>query len=1009
MAQNNMRKALFPAIAVFALVMLPWNQAFASWQEDGNLICPAAHAVADLASTPDGTGGAIIAWADIRSGGSGSQIYVQRVSPSGIVLWTADGVPLCTAALFQPYPKIVSDDAGGAIVTWGDRRLATLDVYAQRVSASGTVLWNANGVPLCEATGDQFSPEIAADGAGGAIVTWYDRRSGPLRVYAQRVDAGGTVQWTNDGIPLCTGTGDQQHPTITSDDAGGAIVTWEDYRDDTEYDIVAQRVSSSGVVLWSADGVPVCAATASQHNPQITADGVGGAVVAWEDGRGGSVYIGVQRVSASGVVQWTNDGVRLCTAAGNQTWPKIVADGTGGAIVEWQDARSGHFNLYAQRVDGSGTVLWTATGAPLCTAPGDQGWPAMDSDGAGGAIVTWQDNRSGTPNPDIYAQRVNASGRVLWTCDGLALCRNAALQAVPEIASDGSGGAIIVWMDERNSASTCQLYAQRAHPGNCDSPSWPDNGSEVSTAPYGQRYPQIIADGSGGAIMTWQDNRTTADWDLYGQRMDASGCALWALGGAAISTALHDQSFQQLTADGSGGAIVTWEDYRSGNPRAEIYVQHVDSLGCLTWGADGSPVCTSGGNRPYVVPDGAGGGIVAWVDYRSSSLPDIYAQRVGAAGGALLWQTGGVPICTEAGTQDVMRIASDGAGGAIIVWEDNRAGNYDIYAQRVNALGVVQWTAGGVPLSAAAWGQRYPQIIADGLGGAIVTWQDSRATVEWDLYVQRIDGSGNVMWPANGIALCAALHDQTFQQLVSDGAGGAIVAWEDYRNNTDYNIYAQRVNALGSIQWMADGVPLCTAAFWQRYPKVVSDESGGALIVWQDNRTTADWDLYAQRVDGSGNIKWPTDGLALCKAVQDQANHQLAPTEGGGAILGWEDYRSGSNYDIYAGHLTIWGTTAGAPFIPVAGGILSQNEPNPFSPRTRITFSVGVGGGVRLGIYDVAGRAVRTLLDGWRAPGEHGEMWDGRRDDGTAAAPGVYFYRIETGGITAARKMVLLK
>jgi len=164
-------------------------------------------------------------------------------------MWAANGVALCTAQPSAQYtPTITSDDAGGAIVTWFDFRSGTSpDIYAQRVNASGTAVWAANGVALCTAVLDQQHPTIAPDGTGGAIVTWFDSRSGNQDIYAQRVDTSGTALWTADGVALCTATGGQQYPTITSDGAGGAIVTWQDYRSGN-YDIYTQSVKATGLI-----------------------------------------------------------------------------------------------------------------------------------------------------------------------------------------------------------------------------------------------------------------------------------------------------------------------------------------------------------------------------------------------------------------------------------------------------------------------------------------------------------------------------------------------------------------------------------------------------------------------------------------------------------------------------------------------------------------------------------------------------------------------------------------
>ena len=205
-----------------------------------------------------------------------------------VAAWPTDplvNVPLCTATGNQYSPTSVSDGTGGAIVAWYDYRNGTsADVYAQRISAGGTVQWTADGVALCTATGNQYSPTIVSDGGApgeagsGAVVTWADSRSGNTDIYAQRISAGGTVQWTPDGVALCTATGTQSMPNITSDGAGGAIVTWMDSRSGI-YHIYAQRISAGGTVRWAANGVALCSATGEQQNPRIASDGAGGAIV----------------------------------------------------------------------------------------------------------------------------------------------------------------------------------------------------------------------------------------------------------------------------------------------------------------------------------------------------------------------------------------------------------------------------------------------------------------------------------------------------------------------------------------------------------------------------------------------------------------------------------------------------------------------------------------------------------------------------------------------------------
>ena len=457
--------------------------------------------------------------------------------PSVGANWVTDGVALCTATGGGDSPQVISDGAGGAIVTWEDGRSGNLDIFAQRVNASGAIQWTANGVALCIAKWDQGSPQITSDGAGGAIVTWYDQRSGINEdIYAQKVNASGAVQWTPGGVLICTATGDQWDPRIVSDGAGGAIITWIDGCCGN-YDIYAQRVNASGAVQWAPDGVAICTATGEQQNPMVTSDGAGGAIITWYDNRGGSDWdIYAQSVNASGTVQWTADGIAICAAAGDQYNPTIASDGASGAIITWWDHRSGtDYDIYAQRVDASGAVQWTADGVALCTATRDQRAPLIVSDGTGGAIVTWRDYRNGD-GYDIYAERVNASGASQWTADGVAICTATGWKQGTAIVSDGAGGAIVTWQDGRS--GRFDIYAQRVNASGVDQ--WTSDGVALCKATGDQQDPAIVSDGLGGAIVTWCDVRSGTYPGIYGQRVDANGFAvLTGADAPVVSMELH--------------------------------------------------------------------------------------------------------------------------------------------------------------------------------------------------------------------------------------------------------------------------------------------------------------------------------------------------------------------------------------------------------------------------------------------------------------------------------------
>ena len=95
--------------------------------------------------------------------------------------------------------------------------------------------------------------------------------------------------------------------------------------------------------------------------------------------------------------------------------------------------------------------------------------------------------------------------------------------------------------------------------------------------------------------------------------------------------------------------------------------------------------------------------------------------------------------------------------------------------------------------------------------------------------------------------------------------------------------------------------------------------------------------------------------------------------------------------------------------IPTTRLALYPAQPNPAPGRASIGFALPAQTHVRLRVYDISGRLVRTLVDGQVSAGEGVKIWDGRDDTGKPSADGVYFFRLETGTNALTRKMILLR
>ena len=99
-------------------------------------------------------------------------LVVSSLTTPANAAWEPDGGAVCTAINSQVDPMVIPDGAGGTIIVWQDYRASVADVYVQRLNAYGVPQWTADGVAVCVATGNQIAPMIVSDGAGGAIVSF---------------------------------------------------------------------------------------------------------------------------------------------------------------------------------------------------------------------------------------------------------------------------------------------------------------------------------------------------------------------------------------------------------------------------------------------------------------------------------------------------------------------------------------------------------------------------------------------------------------------------------------------------------------------------------------------------------------------------------------------------------------------------------------------------------------------------------------------------------------------
>jgi hypothetical protein len=401
----------------------------------------------------DGHGGAFIAWKDARNGTANPDIYMQHIDSLGYPLWSSTGLVICNDLADQSTPNLCSDLQGGVIIAWSDLRSGLeRDVFAQRVTANGEILWTSNGVPVANKANREHNEKICSDGLGGAYIVWeqFDDALGYWNIAIQHLDSNGNRLWDTNGIPVSNVLANRLNPKIQKGKFGGVYLTWQDYRNGIDYDIFAQRIASNGVLLWNSQGLAVAETNGSQINPKIDSDSLsGGIYIAWADKRNSIDYdIYTQRIDSTGNIFWITNGIAVGADIGNQSAVDILCtSSSNGVMVTWRDGRNGHDDIYIDKISPSGISSWQQNGVLLSSSNFNKLNPNICSDGNGGAIVAWQDS---TINDwDVYSQKINSLGQIQWTPGGMVVSSAIEIQSHPKNVPDGNGGSIYVWQDKR--------------------------------------------------------------------------------------------------------------------------------------------------------------------------------------------------------------------------------------------------------------------------------------------------------------------------------------------------------------------------------------------------------------------------------------------------------------------------------------------------------------------------------------------------------------------------------
>ena len=427
-------------------------------------------ALPKIASTSDG--GFYISWFDHRS--TSYAVYLQRLDAMGNKLWNTDGLLISDNPQNSSLVdwSIASDNQDNAILTFTDTRdNDSLHAFAYLIDPSGNFLWGNNGIRLSGDGDYQPNPVTTQTSDGNYVFTWIVATT-PQKIAMQKISFAGQKMWGANPIIYESGTTENYtYPAIVPSDNGSVIVEHSGYTGGftAPYKIYAQKFDTNGNPVWGTGGVSIQnTGIPFYEHPLVISDNNNGAFISWYDDRDNNSFFSafVQHVTSSGTVLFPANGSEVSTTATmHHLYPTMAyLSNTDELFCFWIEEPSlqNQFAVYGQKFDAAGTRQWAASGIAFTTMTSNTifGPYALPTD-TSAYVIYLQGNASGL-NQGINAFMVNSNGDFSWSPNFVDMSdpTNQKLHSVTTISTDHV--AKIAWEDTRNDGGG--IYAQNINP-----------------------------------------------------------------------------------------------------------------------------------------------------------------------------------------------------------------------------------------------------------------------------------------------------------------------------------------------------------------------------------------------------------------------------------------------------------------------------------------------------------------------------------------------------------------
>ena len=431
---------------------------------------------------------------------------------------------------------------------------------------------------------DQVQPKAVPLADNGFFVSWFNNNPNDpppngYDVYLQRLNAGGFEQFAHDGnqIAKLTNSSTEDYG-LGADAQGNALLSFLDTREGGDQQVTVTKIANDGTPLWGPNGIQLTSGSPGAHQPKLAVTSDGFVVVFWTDGK--NIYL--QKLDANGKTVWpwssvTNHGIVIGEPKANYLNCDIHASDNGSVILSFSRDTGFRTNryLYANKVSATGRLLWGSGHVKVFNGGSLQlgNFPTFITDGSGGAVFAWY---SSSPALQSYVQRIKADGTEAFAHNGVLVSTNAAdVQVAPSASYNPATKDIFVsWEELDQFQSVSGVYAQRIDAAGIRQ--WSDSGLPIVPLQGNSEIFQRTVQIGNGAFVFWIDEDEFQNATMQGVKLDTNGnylCSQFAV------SSFHVPKSRPFTAQASNqNTVIAFEDYRSGNfpGQGEIFIQNVN-------------------------------------------------------------------------------------------------------------------------------------------------------------------------------------------------------------------------------------------------------------------------------------------------------------------------------------------------------------------------------------------------------------------------------------------------